>query len=166
MKKLERDVKLNKKKKKKKKKKTLSYMYVRMNCGMRGSRNFHERGSNENGNFWSQARGGGGCPTLKKSRNYLFLGKIYFQNNILIFLSSLFGRKAGGFTFEPLLQLKTNNLHIRNQRHRSASQLISVLLFATCSVQFLNSQNSNLSCPSLAILVCVGPGRKLRLLVF
>ena len=29
-------------------------MYVRMNCGMRGSRNFHERGSNENGNFWSQ----------------------------------------------------------------------------------------------------------------
>ena len=26
--------------------------------GMRGSRNFHERGSNENGNFWSQTRGG------------------------------------------------------------------------------------------------------------
>ena len=25
---------------------------------MRGSRNFHERGSNENGNFWSQTRGG------------------------------------------------------------------------------------------------------------
>ena len=24
---------------------------------MRGSRNFHERGSNENGNFWSQTRG-------------------------------------------------------------------------------------------------------------
>ena len=24
---------------------------------MRGSRNFHERGSNENGNFWSQMRG-------------------------------------------------------------------------------------------------------------
>ena len=38
---------------------------------MRGSRNFHERGSNENGNFWSQTRGGGG-PTPKKSRNYLF----------------------------------------------------------------------------------------------
>ena len=41
---------------------------------MRGSRNFHERGSNENGNFWSQMRGG---PTPKKSRNYLFLGKIF-----------------------------------------------------------------------------------------
>ena len=40
-----------------------SYMY------MRGSRNFHERGSNENGNFLSQTRGG---PTPKKSRNYLF----------------------------------------------------------------------------------------------
>ena len=43
---------------------------------MRGSRNFHERGSNENGNFWLQTRGGGG-PTSKKSRNYLFLGKIF-----------------------------------------------------------------------------------------
>ena len=32
---------------------------------MRGSRNFHERGSNENGNFWSQTRGGGG-PTPQK----------------------------------------------------------------------------------------------------
>ena len=41
---------------------------------MRGSRNFHERGSNENGNFWSQTRGG---PTLKKSRNNLFIGKIF-----------------------------------------------------------------------------------------
>ena len=41
---------------------------------MRGSRNFHERGSNENGNFWSQTRGG---PPPKKSRNYLFLGKIF-----------------------------------------------------------------------------------------
>ena len=41
---------------------------------MRGSRNFHERGSNENGNFWSQTRGG---PTSKKFRNYLFLGKIF-----------------------------------------------------------------------------------------
>ena len=41
---------------------------------MRGSRNFHERGSNENGNFWSQTRGG---PTPPKSRNYLFLGKIF-----------------------------------------------------------------------------------------
>ena len=41
---------------------------------MRGSRNFHERGSNENGNFLSQTRGG---PTPKKSRNYLFLGKIF-----------------------------------------------------------------------------------------
>ena len=40
---------------------------------MRGSRNFHESGSNENGNFWSQTRGG---PTPKRSRNYLFLGKI------------------------------------------------------------------------------------------
>ena len=45
------------------------YMYT-----MRGSRNFHERGSNENGNFWSQTRGG---PTPQKSRNYLFLGKIF-----------------------------------------------------------------------------------------
>ena len=27
---------------------------------MRGSRNFHESGSNENGNFWSQTSGGGG----------------------------------------------------------------------------------------------------------
>ena len=41
---------------------------------MRGSRNFHERGSNENGNFWSQTRGG---PNPKKSRNYLFLGKFF-----------------------------------------------------------------------------------------
>ena len=41
---------------------------------MRGSRNFHEGGSNENGNFWSQTRGG---PTPKKSRNYLFLGKFF-----------------------------------------------------------------------------------------
>ena len=41
---------------------------------MRGSRNFHEKGSNENGNFWSQTRGG---PTLKKSRNDLFLGKVF-----------------------------------------------------------------------------------------
>ena len=39
---------------------------------MRGSRNFHERGSNENGNFWSQARGGGESNTPPKSRNYLF----------------------------------------------------------------------------------------------
>ena len=34
------------------------------------------RGSNENGNFWSQTRGGGG-PTPKISRNYLILGKIF-----------------------------------------------------------------------------------------
>ena len=40
---------------------------------MRGSRNFHERGSNENGNFWSQARGGGVRPP--PVRNYPFLGK-------------------------------------------------------------------------------------------
>ena len=33
--------------------------YVKILCVcMRGSRNFHERGSNENGNFWSQTRGG------------------------------------------------------------------------------------------------------------
>ena len=31
---------------------------------MRGSKNFHERGFNENGNFWSQTRGGGGNPEL------------------------------------------------------------------------------------------------------
>ena len=36
---------------------------------------FHERGSNENGNFWSQTRGGG--PTTKKYQNYLFLGKFF-----------------------------------------------------------------------------------------
>ena len=36
---------------------------------MSGSRNFHERGSNENGHFWSQTRGG---PTPQKSQNYLF----------------------------------------------------------------------------------------------
>ena len=30
---------------------------------MRGSRNFHERGSKENGNFWSKTRGG---PTPQK----------------------------------------------------------------------------------------------------
>ena len=41
---------------------------------MRGSRNFHERGSNENGNFWSQTRGG---PTPQKSRKYPFLGNIF-----------------------------------------------------------------------------------------
>ena len=41
---------------------------------MRGSRNFHERGFNENGNFWSQTRRG---PTPKKSRNYIFVGKIF-----------------------------------------------------------------------------------------
>ena len=41
---------------------------------MRGSRNFHERGSNETGNFWSQMRG---VQPPKKSRNYLFLGKIF-----------------------------------------------------------------------------------------
>ena len=48
--------------------------FFHRSLGMRGSRNFHERGSNENGNFWSQTRGG---PTLKKSRNYLFLGKFF-----------------------------------------------------------------------------------------
>ena len=41
---------------------------------MRGSSNFHERGSNENVNFWSQTRGG---PIPLKSRNYFFLGKIF-----------------------------------------------------------------------------------------
>ena len=41
---------------------------------MHGSRNFHERGSNENCTFWSQTRGG---PTPQKSRNYLFLGTIF-----------------------------------------------------------------------------------------
>ena len=41
---------------------------------MRRSRNFHERGSNENGNFWSRTRGG---PAPQISQNYLFLGKIF-----------------------------------------------------------------------------------------
>ena len=40
---------------------------------MRGSRNFHERGSNENGNFWSQMRGG---PTPQKIPKLPFFGKI------------------------------------------------------------------------------------------
>ena len=57
-------------------------MYVRMNCGMRGSRNFHERGSNENGNFWSQTSvcvcgggGGGGVQASKNPEITFFLGK-------------------------------------------------------------------------------------------
>ena len=44
------------------------------NFNMRGSRNFHERGSSENGTFWSQTRG---VQPSQKSRNYLFLGKIF-----------------------------------------------------------------------------------------
>ena len=45
---------------------------------MRGSRNFHERGSNENGNFWSQTRGGvGGSNTQKIPKLPFFLGKIF-----------------------------------------------------------------------------------------
>ena len=45
---------------------------------MRGSRNFHERGSNENGNFWSQMRGGGPTPhPPKKIPKLPFLGKIF-----------------------------------------------------------------------------------------
>ena len=43
---------------------------------MRGSRNFHERGSNENGNFWSQMRGGLTPPKILKLP---FLGK--FSNS-------------------------------------------------------------------------------------
>ena len=42
--------------------------------GMRGSRNFHERGPMKMV-ILSHRRGGG--PTPKKSRNYLFLGKIF-----------------------------------------------------------------------------------------
>ena len=42
---------------------------------MRGSRNFHERGSNENGNFWSQTRGGGSNP--QKIPKSPFLSKIF-----------------------------------------------------------------------------------------
>ena len=52
---------------------TLTKLMAWSTC-MRGSRNFHERGSYENGNFWSQTRGG---QTPQKSRNYLFLGKIF-----------------------------------------------------------------------------------------
>ena len=43
---------------------------------MRGSRNFHERGSNENGNFWSQTRRGGVQPP-KNPEITFFLGKIF-----------------------------------------------------------------------------------------
>ena len=43
---------------------------------MRGSRNFHDRGSNENGNFWSQTRGGGGS-NPQKIPKLPFLGKIF-----------------------------------------------------------------------------------------
>ena len=57
------------------------YMLDPVLMSMRGSRNFHERGSSENGNFWSQTRGGG--PTPQKSRNNLFLGKIFkFQGGV------------------------------------------------------------------------------------
>ena len=37
---------------------------IKQRFHMRGSRNFHERGFNENDNFWSRTRGG---PTPKKS---------------------------------------------------------------------------------------------------
>ena len=49
------------------------YMYVIM----RGARNFHERGSNENGNFCSQTRGGGGSDPQKITKLPFFLGKIF-----------------------------------------------------------------------------------------
>ena len=48
---------------------------------MRGSRNFHERGSNEKVNFWSQTRGerggGGGVQPPKNPEITFFLGKIF-----------------------------------------------------------------------------------------
>ena len=44
---------------------------------MRGSRNFHERGSNENGNFWSQTRGGGAGSNLPNLPKLPFLCKIF-----------------------------------------------------------------------------------------
>ena len=43
---------------------------------MRGCRNFHERGSNENGNF-SHRRGGGGGVQPPKNPEMTFLGKIF-----------------------------------------------------------------------------------------
>ena len=41
---------------------------------MRGSKNFHERGSNENGNFWSQTRG---VQPSKNPEITFFLGKFF-----------------------------------------------------------------------------------------
>ena len=51
----------------------LSVYDKRDDC-MRGSRNFNERGSNENGNFWSQRRG---VQPPKNPEITFFLGKIF-----------------------------------------------------------------------------------------
>ena len=55
--------------------------YYRKKCdvAMHGSRNFHERWSNENGNFWSQTRGGGGGQPPKNPEITLFYVK--FSNS-------------------------------------------------------------------------------------
>ena len=79
---------------------------------MRGSRNFHERGSNENGNF-GHRRGGvqpPPPPKKKKSRIYLFLGKIFkFRGGGPDPRSPLWIRACGRF-------LSTKTSEIRKQR--------------------------------------------------
>ena len=69
-----------------------------------------------------------------------------------------------------LLHKKTNNLHMKKQRCRSASQKVHAFVFATQIVQSLFFLNSKFLASSLFLslyrLVCVGPGQKPKLLVF
>ena len=66
-------------------------------------------------------------------------------------------------TFEPPHK-KTNNLHVRKQRRRSAAKLISAFVVATRIVQFLYFLNPKfpVTSPLLCLYstVCVGPVRK------
>ena len=69
-------------------------------------------------------------------------------------------------SFEPPHE-KTNNLHMRKQRRRSASvtaKLISAFVFATRIVQFLFYFNPKIQASSYFLClyrpVCVGPVRK------
>ena len=59
---------------------------------------------------------------------------------------------------------KTNNLHMRKQRRRSASRLISAFVFATRIVQFLFYLNPKFQASSSFLClyspVCDGPVRK------
>ena len=73
--------------------------------------------------------------------------------------------KLNSHTFEPPHE-KTNNMHIQNQRRRSAqnAKLISAFVFATRRLQFLYFLNPKFSV-SIQLLclyspVCVGPVRK------